>query len=116
MLPRCRSLGRTPAFAGDLRGRPNHVISFEPRPGKLPVRRRIDHALNRSRGEVWIDTQTRAQSDRQFHVQRQLGRGFDLEGRSFWFTTAAYCGRHTSIPDNAGGGKLGEPCIWRPGC
>ncbi len=42
----------------DLRGRPSYVISFEPRPGRLPVRRRIDHALNRSRGEVWIDTQT----------------------------------------------------------
>ena len=42
----------------DLRGRPSYVISFEPRPGKLPVRRRIDHALNRSRGEVWIDTET----------------------------------------------------------
>ena len=42
----------------DLRGVPSYVISFEPRPGKLPVRRRIDHALNRSRGEVWIDTET----------------------------------------------------------
>ena len=42
----------------DLRGRPSYVISFEPRPGKLPVRRRIDHALNKSRGEVWIDTET----------------------------------------------------------
>ena len=42
----------------DLRGRPSYVLSFEPRPGKLPVRRRIDHALNRSRGEVWIDRET----------------------------------------------------------
>ena len=42
----------------DLRGRPSYVISFEPRPGKLPVRRRIDHALNKSRGEAWIDTET----------------------------------------------------------
>ncbi len=42
----------------DLRGRPSYVLSFEPRPGKLPVLRRIDHALNRSRGEVWIDTET----------------------------------------------------------
>ena len=42
----------------DLRGRLSYVISFEPRPGRLPVRRRIDHALNRSRGEVWIDTET----------------------------------------------------------
>ena len=42
----------------DLRGRPSYVISFEPRPGRLPVRRRIDHALNKSRGEAWIDKET----------------------------------------------------------
>ena len=42
----------------DLRGRPSYVFSFEPRPGKLPVRRRIDRALNRSRGELWIDQAT----------------------------------------------------------
>ena len=42
----------------ELRGRPSYVISFEPRPGRLPVRRRIDHALNKSRGEIWIDQAT----------------------------------------------------------
>ncbi len=42
----------------DLRGRPSYVVSFEPRPGKLPVRRRIDRALNKSRGELWIDQAT----------------------------------------------------------
>ena len=42
----------------DLRGRPSYVISFEPRPGKLPVRRSIDRALNKSRGEIWIDQAT----------------------------------------------------------
>ena len=42
----------------DLQGRPSYVISFEPRPGNLPVRRRIDHALNNSRGEAWIDRET----------------------------------------------------------
>ena len=42
----------------ELRGRPTYVISFEPRPGRLPVRRHIDHALNRSRGEIWIDQAT----------------------------------------------------------
>lgn len=42
----------------DLRGRPSFVVSFEPRPGRLPVRRRIDHALNKSRGEAWIDQET----------------------------------------------------------
>ena len=42
----------------DLRGRPSFVVSFEPRPGRLPVRRRIDHALNKSRGKAWIDQET----------------------------------------------------------
>ena len=42
----------------ELRGRPSYVLSFEPKPGKLPVRRRIDHALNKSRGEIWIDQAT----------------------------------------------------------
>ncbi|MDP6581074.1 MAG: hypothetical protein QF681_10495 [Vicinamibacterales bacterium] len=41
-----------------LRGRPSYVLSFQPRPGKLPVRRRLDHALNKSRGEIWIDQET----------------------------------------------------------
>ena len=42
----------------ELRGRPSYVLSFEPRPGRLPVRRRLDHALNKSRGEAWIDQET----------------------------------------------------------
>jgi len=36
-------------------GRQAYVLAFEPRDGKLPVRRRIDHALNHSRGKLWID-------------------------------------------------------------
>jgi len=42
----------------DLRGRPSYVLLFEPKPGKLPVRRQIDRALNKSRGEIWIDQDT----------------------------------------------------------
>jgi len=30
------------------------VLRFEPRPGKLPEKRRIDKALNRSTGQLWI--------------------------------------------------------------
>ena len=40
------------------RGRPSYRIAFEPRPGRLPVRRRIDYALNKARGRVWIDRDT----------------------------------------------------------
>lgn len=42
----------------ELRGRPSYLLSFEPRPGKLPVRQRTDHALNASRGKIWIDQDT----------------------------------------------------------
>ena len=42
----------------ELRGRPSYILAFEPKPGKLPVRRRIDHALNNSRGEIWVDQRT----------------------------------------------------------
>jgi hypothetical protein len=41
-----------------LRGRPTYVLAFKPRPGKLPARRRLDRALNKSRGEIWIDQDT----------------------------------------------------------
>ena len=40
------------------RNRPSYRIAFEPRPGRLPVRRRIDYALNKARGRVWIDRET----------------------------------------------------------
>ena len=38
-----------------IRGRPAYVLRFQPKQGKLPVRRRIDQALNSSRGKLWID-------------------------------------------------------------
>ena len=41
-----------------IRNRPSYRIVFEPRPGRLPVRRRIDYALNKARGRVWIDSDT----------------------------------------------------------
>ena len=40
------------------RNRPSYRIAFEPRPGRLPVRRRIDYALNKARGRVWLDRDT----------------------------------------------------------
>jgi len=38
-----------------IKGRMAWVIRFWPKEGKLPVNRRIDHALNNSRGRVWVD-------------------------------------------------------------
>lgn len=37
-----------------VRGETCWVVRFEPRPGRLPDRRRIDKALNRSTGRLWI--------------------------------------------------------------
>ena len=36
-------------------GRPVYILTFEPKSGKLPVRRRIDRALNKAAGTVWMD-------------------------------------------------------------
>ncbi len=37
-----------------VRGHSCWVVHFEPKPGKFPVRRRLDEALNKSTGEIWI--------------------------------------------------------------
>ena len=39
----------------EVNGRPAYRISFQPRPGSLPVRRQLDRALNKARGEMWVD-------------------------------------------------------------
>ena len=42
-----------------LRGRKSYRIAFAPRDGDLPVRRPMDRALNKARGRIWIDRETR---------------------------------------------------------
>ncbi len=41
-----------------LAGRECHILRFEPKPGKLPVRKTIDRALNKAEGLLWVDTET----------------------------------------------------------
>lgn len=41
----------------ELNGRMAYLIEFEPKSNKLPIKSRIDHALNKSRGRLWIDTE-----------------------------------------------------------
>ena len=43
---------------GELHGRKVYRLSFEPKNEKLPVRRRMDRALNNSRGRVWLDQES----------------------------------------------------------
>ena len=42
----------------ELKGREVYRLSFEPKSRKLPVRRKIDRALNNSRGSVWLDKES----------------------------------------------------------
>ena len=41
-----------------LGGRECYVLWFEPKPGKLPVKRTVDRALNKAVGHIWIDTES----------------------------------------------------------
>ena len=39
-------------------GRPTYAVRFEPKSDSLPVRRRIDYALNNSHGRIFVDKET----------------------------------------------------------
>jgi hypothetical protein len=71
-----------------LRGRSAYVVRFEPKEGKLPVRRRIDHALNHSNGKIWVDDKEFGVLRVEFHLIEPvtfwgglLGRLSQLDGR-----------------------------------
>lgn len=40
-----------------VKGRTSYVLGFRPKSGKLPVRRRIDRALNKAFGRIWVDAE-----------------------------------------------------------
>jgi len=58
-------------------GRPAYAISFRPKPGKLPERRRIDRTLNNSRGRIWVDQQTYEVARLEFELTAKV--------RFWWF-------------------------------
>ncbi len=39
-------------------GRPTYAVRFEPKSDSLPIRRRIDYALNKSHGKIFVDKET----------------------------------------------------------
>jgi hypothetical protein len=53
------------------------VLRFEPRPGELPERRRVDRLLNATRGVIWIDTETWEVARLEFELMRTV--------RFWWF-------------------------------
>jgi hypothetical protein len=53
-----------------VRGHTCWVVYIEPREGKLPVRRRIDHALNNSTGKLWITQHDYGLARVEFEMQK----------------------------------------------
>ena len=56
----------------DIRGESAWVLSFEPRPGKLPEKTRIDKALNRSSGRLYIAQRDYGVMRIEFEMQKPL--------------------------------------------
>ena len=52
----------------EVNSRTAYLLEFEPKSKRLPVRRRIDYALNHSRGKVWIDTEDYGVARIEFHL------------------------------------------------
>lgn len=72
----------------EVNGRRTYVLRFEPRHGDLPVRKRIDHALNNSAGRLWIDAEEFGVARVEFDLLRPvkfwgglIGAIRDMEGR-----------------------------------
>ena len=63
-----------------LRNRPSVRIAFAPRDGDLPVRRGIDRALNRLRGRIWIDRETRELARAEFELIDRVRLWWGLVG------------------------------------
>ena len=63
-----------------LRNRPSYRIAFAPRGGDLPVRRAIDRALNRARGRIWIDRETREVARLEFELIDRVRLWWGLVG------------------------------------
>ena len=94
------------------RGRPSYRISFEPRPGRLPVRQRIDHALNKARGQIWIDKETYEAARVEFEL---TGRGPPVVGHPGHH----HAGARIARPRARARRPLGQPSVGdllrRPG-
>ena len=63
-----------------LRNRPSYRIAFAPRDGDLPVRRGMDRALNRLRGRIWIDRETRELARVEFELSDRVRLWWGLVG------------------------------------
>jgi hypothetical protein len=63
-----------------LDGRWTYVVAFTPKEGDLPVRRRIDRALNKSSGKVWFDRETYSIAQVSFELMEKIKLWWGLIG------------------------------------
>jgi hypothetical protein len=68
-----------------LRTRPSYRIAFAPRDGDLPVRRAMDRALNKVRGQIWIDRETREVARIEFELIERVRLWWGLVGTIHYF-------------------------------
>ena len=64
-----------------LHGRFTYVLRFEPKSNRLPVRRRIDYALNKSTGRMMIDEETYEVARVEFHLIKPVRLWWGLLGK-----------------------------------
>lgn len=64
----------------ELAGRDCHVLRFEPKPGKLPVRKTIDRALNQAEGLLWIDAETFEIARVEFELRKKVALWWGMMG------------------------------------
>ena len=64
-----------------LNGRSTYVLRFVPKSNRLPARRRIDYALNKSAGRMMIDEETYEVARVEFHLIKPVGLWWGLLGK-----------------------------------
>ncbi len=72
----------------ELRGRTAYLLGYKPKSGDLPVRNRMDQALNKAEGKIWIDARTYEVARVEFELKEKvslwwglIGNISELEGR-----------------------------------
>ncbi len=61
-------------------GRECYVLWFEPKPGKLPVKKTVDRALNKAEGHIWIDTESFEIARIEFELQEKIRLWWGMMG------------------------------------
>ncbi len=61
-------------------GRSNYVLAYKPKEGKLPVKRRIDRALNKAEGRIWVDQESYEVSRIEFILKEKVKLWWGLIG------------------------------------